>query len=205
LTFFLSEDIILIMKTQKEKRKEYARTHREQIALKQKKWRLKNPEKTATHRKKYYETHKEERKKHDRKYYCNNRKRIQARQKKYYKKNEEYVRLYQIQRRRKYPENALLRHAKERAKQYGFLFTITKNDIVVPKFCPLLEIPIFIGNNGLCDNSPTLDRIENKGGYTKDNIQVISHKANRMKSNSTFEEFQIIYHNWKKQKKEGRK
>ena len=55
---------------------------------------------------------------------------------------------------------------------------------------------------GGLDSSPSVDRIDNKKGYTKSNIQIISRKANQIKNNASFEEFEMIYLNWKKQIKE---
>ena len=181
----------------KEKRLEYVRTHRKEIAEKQKEWRLKNPERAATHQKNSYEKNKEKRKEHGKDYYSNNKERIKARQRKYYKQNQKEIKIYQKKLRREYPENAIFKHAKGRARRRNILFTITKEDIFIPALCPLLGIPLFIGDEKLCNNSPTLDRIKNNNGYVKGNIQVISYKANRMKSDATFEEFKKMYHNWK--------
>lgn len=66
-------------------------------------------------------------------------------------------------------------------------------DINVPDVCPMLGIQLNydgVGEGGWSrkDNSPSLDRINNKLGYTKDNIQIISWRANRIKNDSTPEE-----------------
>ncbi len=42
------------------------------------------------------------------------------------------------------------------------------------------------------DDSPSLDRIDSSKGYTKDNIQIISWRANRIKNDSTPEELMKI-------------
>ena len=42
------------------------------------------------------------------------------------------------------------------------------------------------------DESPSLDRIDSKKGYTKDNVQVISNRANRLKADGNIEEFKLI-------------
>ena len=39
---------------------------------------------------------------------------------------------------------------------------------------------------------PTLDRIDSNKGYIKENIQVISFKANRLKNNATIDELKCI-------------
>lgn len=82
----------------------------------------------------------------------------------------------------------LLRWAKGRAKTKGLPFNITEADIRIPSVCPVLGIPLFKGTGKLTDNSPTLDRIDSTGGYTKDNVLVVSARANRIKSDATIEE-----------------
>lgn len=79
-------------------------------------------------------------------------------------------------------ERAILNRAKQRAIKWGLDFDIEITDIIIPEICPLLEIPIFAGTKGNYHNSPSLDRIDNTKGYTKDNIRVISTLANSMKN-----------------------
>lgn len=81
--------------------------------------------------------------------------------------------------------------AKSRAKQKGIEFTISKEDIVIPDKCPLLEVPFsntYINPDANVDNVPSLDRKDNTKGYTPDNIWVISFKANRMKNTANHDE-----------------
>ena len=52
----------------------------------------------------------------------------------------------------------------------------------------------------LCSNSPSLDRLDNNKGYTKENISVISYKANRIKNDASFEEIEKLYL-WLKEKR----
>jgi hypothetical protein len=40
--------------------------------------------------------------------------------------------------------------------------------------------------------SPSIDRVDSSKGYTKDNIQVISHRANNLKNNATLEELRKL-------------
>lgn len=81
--------------------------------------------------------------------------------------------------------------AKRRAKKKGIEFTITSSDITIPKICPVLGLEIVIGN-GRTDGSPSLDRFNNNLGYTKDNIRVISFRANTLKNNATVDELKAI-------------
>lgn len=79
--------------------------------------------------------------------------------------------------------------SKQRAKKRNINFTIIKEDIVIPKFCPLLGIPITnIMGKGRQQTNASLDRLDNTKGYTKDNIQIISDLANRMKQDATPEQ-----------------
>lgn len=63
----------------------------------------------------------------------------------------------------------------------------------VPDVCPILGIPLnYDGTAGegwtRKDDSPSIDRIDSSIGYTEDNIQIISWRANRIKNDSTPEE-----------------
>jgi len=75
---------------------------------------------------------------------------------------------------------------------------ITIADFEVPTHCPILGIPLFVGKKGGGDNSPSLDQIVPGDGYVKGNVQVMSTKANAMKSNATPEEL-LSFANWVKQ------
>jgi len=77
--------------------------------------------------------------------------------------------------------------AKERSVRFGREFSIAVSDIVIPKMCPVLGIPLFKGNGKQSGNSPTLDRIDTTRGYTKDNVAVISLRANSLKQDATVE------------------
>lgn len=89
-------------------------------------------------------------------------------------------------------EAYMIDRSKSRAKKKGFEHNITIEDIQIPDKCPLLGIPLFAGQGGVCPNSPTLDRIDSSKGYIKGNVWVISYKANTIKSNATPEELQLI-------------
>lgn len=87
----------------------------------------------------------------------------------------------------------LREYARDRAKSKGIDFNITIDDIVIPDKCPVLGITMNrnkAGNN--IYNSPSIDRIDNNKGYTKDNITIISHRANTLKNNSTVEELEML-------------
>jgi hypothetical protein len=101
----------------------------------------------------------------------------------------------------KYRENnralVLLGQAKYRAKRKGIEFNLELSDIVIPKLCPVLKIPLAAGSSsgGPRGCSPSLDRIDNTKGYIKGNVQVMSHKANTMKHCANNNEL-ILFANW---------
>lgn len=90
-----------------------------------------------------------------------------------------------------------LANAKMRSKRSGVPCSITMLDVmgVVVDTCPLLGLPLIYATGKIHDRSPTLDRKIGERGYTKDNIAVISHRANRLKSDSTVEELQTLLNN----------
>jgi len=92
----------------------------------------------------------------------------------------------------KYPEKILYKNARHRAKEENLEFDIQIDDIVIPEFCPILGIRLIRGSNKICNNSPTLDRVDINKGYIKGNISVISNKANRLKNNGTSDEHRKI-------------
>ncbi len=73
---------------------------------------------------------------------------------------------------------------KNNARTKGFVWELNYEDVEWPVKCPILGIELdydFFKEGGY-DNSPSLDRIDSSKGYTRDNIQVISARANRAKS-----------------------
>jgi len=90
--------------------------------------------------------------------------------------------------------SVLCTRAKKRAKQLNLPFNIEKEDIVIPENCPVLGIKLEYSDNGVSDNSPSIDRIIPELGYVKGNIVIISHKANRIKNNASFDEIEKVYY-----------
>lgn len=104
------------------------------------------------------------------------------------------------QKRVDHPSYSMWSNAKKRAKAQEVAFTIKLEDIPIPELCPLLQIPLVKGVGWYTDNSPTLDKIIPSLGYVPGNVQVISMRANRIKDNSSFQEFEKIYLAWKAQR-----
>lgn len=89
--------------------------------------------------------------------------------------------------------------ARKRAANLNLDFDLTQEDVVVPEKCPLLGTPL-IFNTGFKtrDPSPSLDRIDPNKGYVKNNVWVISYRANRIKNDASFEELERITKNYKR-------
>jgi len=99
------------------------------------------------------------------------------------------------------PRRKLYYSAKSRATKKGLEFSITVDDIVIPRRCPVLGVALKAGVGGgtvsvaKLESSPTLDRIDNSKGYTPDNICVISLRANNLKRDATLYELECLaYH-----------
>ena len=89
---------------------------------------------------------------------------------------------------------SMLSRCKARAVLKGLDFNITIDDIFIPEYCPVLNVKLELNQKqGGGDTSPALDRIDSSKGYIKGNVQVISSKANRIKSNATTEEVGLVY------------
>lgn len=88
------------------------------------------------------------------------------------------------------PEWKMHQRAKQRCRKTGREFNIEVSDIIIPSTCPILGIELNMnsGRSGAYRNSPSLDRIDNSRGYTKDNIQVVSQLVNAMKCHASNEE-----------------
>lgn len=84
------------------------------------------------------------------------------------------------------PQHYLWYVARTRSRQKGTEFTITKEDVIIPDFCPILDIPLTKGD-GYLPNAMSLDRVDNAKGYIPGNVRVISRKANLMKSSLTLD------------------
>ena|ERR1035437_6680610 len=89
-------------------------------------------------------------------------------------------------------------YARRRARKQKVPFDLKISDIIVPKFCPVLGMELKVTRYRKNDATPTLDRIIPSLGYVKENIRVISFRANQVKSNGTIEEHQKIIDYMKK-------
>ena len=109
-----------------------------------------------------------------------------------------YGRKYQAKRRQdfEFRLQMLLRASKQRAALKQREHTLTLEDIkeLYPADgkCPVFGITLEFNSAGFRETSPSLDRIDSSKGYTRDNVQVISWKANRLKAYATIEDLEIL-------------
>lgn len=80
------------------------------------------------------------------------------------------------------------------ARRSKWTFSINLEDIVFPTHCPVLGLKLDYGNNssGRKETSPSFDRINPKKGYVKNNVVIISWRANRIKNDGTPNEHALI-------------
>lgn len=86
------------------------------------------------------------------------------------------------------PVASILNNARCRAKEKGIEFNLTRADIHIPEFCPVLGLRLEQAKGVAAPNSPSIDRINPNRGYVAGNVAVISYKANTIKSNATADE-----------------
>ena len=109
----------------------------------------------------------------------------------WYEKNKEKQHETQRKYRERHPGRCLWRNARLRAKKRGLEFTISPSDINIPACCPVFGVEFVKGGM----QGASLDRIDNTKGYTPENIQVISRRANTMKGDSSLSEMKR-FANW---------
>lgn len=132
---------------------------------------------------------------YDKEYYENNKKSILANKRRGYHKNKvlkgypSYKGGVSVDKPKEY---VLFMSAKHRAKKKGLPFEIDIDDIIIPETCPVLGIKLCIDNRKTNGDSPSLDQKKAGLGYTKDNIQIISWRANKIKSDATIEEIEAV-------------
>ena len=127
--------------------------------------------------------------------YQKNKEKIKESVKIWYNENKDYVSEKGKKDRRTIEGSVkyLYKSAKTRSKRYNIIFDLDVSDIIIPDVCPVLGIPLIQGEKVSHSNSPTLDRIIPELGYVKNNIIVVSMKANRIKNNSTLDELKKVY------------
>lgn len=161
----------------KQCQREFRQANKEKISKKARKHREKNSEAITRKKRQYYLENKEAVKRARREYHQTNKTTISEKRKTEHRNN---------------PTKTLLGSASRRARKRGLEFNLKADDVIIPEKCPRLpDITLAIADNESAakqGHSPTLDRIDSTKGYTRENVEVISYRANSIKSNSTLEE-----------------
>jgi hypothetical protein len=95
----------------------------------------------------------------------------------------------------------MITRIRSRAKRSNIPFEIDESDIIIPEYCPILNIKLnFNVGKGRKNwrDSPSLDRINPSLGYVKNNIRVISNRANLLKSNAEVWELEAVLNDLKR-------
>ena len=96
----------------------------------------------------------------------------------------------------------LLNGARTRARKRNREFSLTLDDLLElakQPSCPISQRP-FVWRSFVSDqttkrahpDAPSLDRIDSSRGYTPDNVWLISHRMNTIKSDATPEELKLV-------------
>ena len=104
----------------------------------------------------------------------------------------EYRRRQSAASRKQHPVRYIFNQARYRAKQRGIEFDIDYDDLEIPEFCPVFNIPLFFTEGRRGPNSYSIDRWDNTKGYVKGNVKVISWKANQYKGDMSIEEVERL-------------
>ena len=113
-------------------------------------------------------------------------------------KVKEYSRKYNSKMRLdfNYRLQMLINASKQRALLKNREHSITVDDLIalwpVDGNCPVFGFPLQFNSGGFRETSPSVDRIDSTKGYTLDNIQILSWKANRIKAYATVEELEAV-------------
>lgn len=82
---------------------------------------------------------------------------------------------------------------KQSAAKRGIEFTITPEDLLpLPKYCFYLGVELQYNASELLPESASVNRIDPTLGYTPQNIEIISNKANSMLCNATRDELKLF-------------
>lgn len=99
--------------------------------------------------------------------------------------------------RKNNPQKFIFTQKKHSAKKLGVKFDLVFEDVAWPESCPVLGMRLDYGKKksgraSYLDNSPSFDRLRGELGYTKDNVRIISMRANRIKSDATLKELEAL-------------
>jgi ribosomal protein L40E len=89
-------------------------------------------------------------------------------------------------------KKVLYDNAKQRAKKSNIEFALTREDIDIPDTCPVFGFSLKREDRETWMCAPSIDRIDNTRGYVKDNIIIVSRRANILKKDATIDELRKL-------------
>jgi hypothetical protein len=173
---------------QKANKRKYYLKNRKRFLAARRKYRAKNHEQVLECQRKCYRKNAHAIKEYQKTYYAKNRDYVNARNRAYTSNHRDEIRRWN---KKRVKEN-MFYHARQRAKRNGIIFTLSLDDFEIPVKCPILGIRLKAGKRMPHAFSPTLDRVIPKLGYIKGNVQVISHRANRLKGDASLKELKLL-------------
>lgn len=149
----------------------------------------KDPAVRRTARARYRDENRDKIREYARQYAENNRVNLRKARAQWRANTREQRAEYRIRFKKKF----LLYHVKSRARKRGIPFNLTEANVFWPSVCPVFGTPLDYKSRGtLNPDAPTIDRIDPHGGYLAGNVQVLSWRANRLKSDATPEELRKL-------------
>lgn len=180
------------LETIKAKEKIHRENNGEKIYAANKIWRAANKETLKIKKRQYAIKNKESIREKHRQLYLKNRKKYIEASRVRYEANKIEINAVRKAEHRRDPRVVMFNGAKVRARKKNMVFDLAIEDIVVPEFCPVLDIPLVVGDGFRSANSPSLDRVDSRLGYTRSNCRVISFKANTLKNDGTIEDHERV-------------
>lgn len=181
-----------IAKRWREKNPNYSKNYRKANIEKMKVLEKKVREKRTALYKEYYQTNIEQRKKYDKQYRKENATILHNQNKIYRKANPEIFKAGNAKWKKMHPIQKLLVPAKYRSTKKNIPYDIIDTDIFMPTHCPILGLELNYQGSKRGPNAASLDRIIPSLGYVKGNVEVISWRANRIKSDATPKELKLL-------------
>lgn len=90
-------------------------------------------------------------------------------------------------------KHRMLKRTRNRARLLNIPFDVTYDDIEWNVTCPVLGVVLdYTGENTQNHNAASIDKVDPSKGYVKDNVRIISMRANWLKQDATLEELEQI-------------
>lgn len=122
--------------------------------------------------------------------------RLRAAQYAYRREYPDRVKAAARKHREAHPQTRMMKSVKKNAKLKNLECNLTLVDLPMPVRCPILGLDLDYSygtkNGKIRPNSPSVDRVDPTKGYVKGNVQVISMRANTIKSNATAAELRKV-------------